>query len=117
MDGKDISVQKYMAFITTVEYGSFTKAAERLHYSQSGISRMIGDLEKEWKVSLLDRSRSGVSLTSDGQLLLPYARNMVNDYRKLQMQVDELNGLKSGMIRIGTFSSTAEHWLPKIIRI
>jgi len=77
---------------------------------------MIGDLEKEWKVSLLDRDRNGVSLTSDGQLLLPYARDMVNDYRKLQMQVDELRGLKSGMIRIGTFSSAAAHWLPNIIR-
>jgi len=116
MDGKDISIQKYIAFITTVECGSFTKAADRLHYSQSGISRMIGDLEKEWKLSLLERDRSGVSPTSAGQLLLPYARDMVNVYRNLQMQVDELNGLKSGMIRIGTFSSVATHWLPNIIR-
>lgn len=116
MDGKDISIQKYMAFLTTVECGSFTKAAEKLHYSQSGISHMIADLEKEWKVSLLDRDRNGVSLTSDGQLLIPYARDVVNDYRKLQMQVDELSGLKVGMIRIGTFSSVATHWLPNIIR-
>lgn len=116
MDGKDISIQKYIAFLTTVECGSFTRASEKLHYSQSGISRMIGDLEKEWKVSLLDRDRNGVTLTSDGQLLLPYARDVANDYRKLQMQVDELAGLKSGIIRIGTFSSVATHWLPNIIR-
>ena len=116
MDGKDNSIQKYMAFLTTVDTGSFTKAAEKLHYSQSGISRMIGDLETEWHVVLLSRDRNGVSLTSDGALLLPYARSVVNDYRKLQMQVDELSGLKSGMIRIGTFSSVATHWLPKIIK-
>lgn len=116
MDGKDISIQKYMAFITTVECGSFTKAAEKLHYSQSGISRMIGDLENEWKVSLLDRDRNGTTLTSDGQLLFSYARDVVDDYRRLQMQVDELTGLKSGIIRIGTFSSVATHWLPNIIR-
>ena len=42
----DMNIQKYMAFVKTVEYGSFTKAAERLNYSQSGISRMINDLEK-----------------------------------------------------------------------
>ena len=50
----DMNIQKYMAFVKTVEYGSFTKAAEILNYSQSGISRMINDLEKEWKVVLLE---------------------------------------------------------------
>ena len=112
----DMNLQKYMAFIKTVEYGSFTKAAEALNYSQSGISRMINDLEKEWKVSLLERGRAGVRLTSDGLKLLPYARNVCNDYQKLQIQVDELNGLQSGLIRIGTFSSVATHWLPNIIK-
>jgi len=112
----DMNIQKYMAFIKTVEYGSFTKAAEALCYSQSGISRMINDLEKEWKVSLLERGRSGVRLTSDGLKLLPYAKNVCNEFIKLQMQVDELNGLQSGLIRIGTFSSVATHWLPNIIK-
>lgn len=100
----------------TVEYGSFTKAAEILNYSQSGISRMIGDLEKDWKVVLLERGKDGVKLTSDGLTLLPYARSLVAEYEKLQMQVDELNGLQSGLIRIDTFSSVATHWLPNIIK-
>lgn len=112
----DAGIIKYMAFIKTAECGSFTKAAELLNYSQSGISRMIGDLETEWKVSLLERNRSGVKLTSDGMRLLPYAQNICEEYRNLQMQVDDLNGLKSGLIRIGAFSSVATHWLPKIIK-
>ncbi len=112
----DMNIQKYLAFVKTVEYGSFTKAAERLHYSQSGISRMINDLEKEWKISLLERSRSGVRLTSDGLALLPYAKSVCAEYEKLQAQVDEINGLQSGIIRIGTFSSVATHLLPNIIK-
>lgn len=112
----DTNIQKYMAFIKTVEYGSFTEAAGALHYSQSGISRMIRDLEQEWSVSLLERGRSGVRLTSDGLRLLPYAQHVCAAYQNLQMQVDELNGLQTGLIRIGTFSSVATHWLPKIIR-
>ncbi|MCM1159436.1 MAG: LysR family transcriptional regulator [Clostridium sp.] len=112
----DMNIQKYIAFVKTVELGSFTKAAEILNYSQSGISRMIHDLEKEWKVSLLERRRTGVKLTSDGLRLLPYARNVCFDFYKLQMQIDELNGLQSGLIRIGTFSSVATHWLPNIIK-
>ena len=112
----DTNIQKYMSFVATVEYGSFSKAAEILNYSQSGISRMIADLEKEWKVTLLERDRGGVRLTSDGTKLLPYAKNLIAEYEKLQMQVDELNGLQSGLIRIGTFSSVATHWLPNIIK-
>lgn len=112
----DMNILKYMAFIKTVEYGSFTKAGELLNYSQSGISRMIHDLEKEWKITLLERNRSGVKLTSDGSRLLPYAKSLCEEYQKLQMQVDDLHGVQSGIIRIGTFSSVATHWLPNIIK-
>jgi len=112
----DMNIQKYMAFVKTVEYGSFTKAAEILNYSQSGISRMINDLEKEWNIVLLERGKFGVKLTSDGMKLLPHAKNVCMEYEKLQMEVDELNGLQSGLIRIGTFSSVATHWLPNIIK-
>lgn len=111
-----MNIQKYMAFVKTVEYGSFTNAAEILNYSQSGISRMINDLEKEWGVSLLERGRAGVRLTSDGLILLPYAKSLYSEYQKLQAQVNELNGLQSGIIRIGTFSSVATHWLPNIVK-
>lgn len=112
----DMNILKYMAFIKTVEYGSFTKAADILNYSQSGISRMINDLEKEWRVTLLERNRTGVKLTSDGSKLLPYAKSLCDDYQKLQMEVDDLHGVQSGLIRIGTFSSVATHWLPNIIK-
>ncbi len=115
-DCMDMNLQKYLSFVKTVEYGSFTKAAEILNYTQSGISRMIADLEKEWGVTLLERSKNGVKPTSDGVKLLPYAQNLCTDFDKLKMQVDELNGLQSGLIRIGTFSSVATHWLPNIIK-
>ena len=112
----DTGIQKYMAFVAAVEYGSFTKAAQVLSYSQSGISRMIKDLESEWRVALLERNKTGVRLTSDGMKLLPHAKRVGEEYRKLQMEVDDLNGVQSGIIRIGTFSSVATHWLPNIIR-
>ena len=112
----DTNIQKYMAFVKTIEYGSFTKAAEILNYSQSGISRMISDLEKEWNISLLERSKSGVELTSEGLKLLSFIENLCREYEKLEVQVDALKGLESGLIRIGTFSSIATHWLPNIIK-
>ena len=112
----ELNISKYLAFTAAVEYGSFTKAAEMLNYTQSAISRMISDLENEWKISLLERNKSGVRLTSDGLKLYPYAKDICDKYRDLQMQIDELNGLQSGIIRIGTFSSVATHWLPNIIK-
>ena len=111
----NVNIKKYRAFLKTVECGSFTRAAEMLNYSQSGISRMIQDLEKEWNVSLLERGKAGIRLTSDGIKILPYAKRICDDYDKLQIQIDELNGLQTGIIRIGTFSSVATHWLPNII--
>lgn len=112
----EMNLQKYLSFVKTVEYSSFTKAAEILNYSQSGVSRMVSDLEKEWGVALLERGKNGVRLTSDGLKLLPYAQKLCADFEKLKIQVDELNGLQSGLIRIGTFSSVATHWLPNIIK-
>lgn len=112
----DMNLQKCLSFVKTVECGSFTKAAEMFSYSQSSISRMIADLEKEWNITLLERGVGGVKLTSDGTKLLPYAKSVITEYEKLQMEIDELNGLQSGLIRIGTFSSVATHWLPNIIK-
>lgn len=64
---------------------------------------MIANLERDWKVTLLERGKNGIKLTSDGLELLPYAKNIVEDFNKLQMEIDELHGIQSGIIRIGTF--------------
>lgn len=112
----DLNISKYMAFVAAVECGSFTKAAQRLNYTQSAISRMISSLEDEWEIALLERNKAGVKLTSDGLKLFPYAKDVCDKYQNLQNQVDELRGFQSGIIRIGTFSSVATHWLPNIIK-
>lgn len=112
----DSNLQKYRAFAAAVEQGSFTKAAQTLNYTQSGVSRMISDLEKEWGLELLERGKSGVRLTSDGRKLLPLVKNICGEYEKLLTRVNEIKGLKSGLIRIGAFSSAASCWLPNIVR-
>lgn len=109
------NLQKYKAFLKAAEYGSFTKAAEVLNYSQSAGSRMVQDLEAEWNVTLLERKKTGMILTSDGIRLLPHVKSICEAHEKLQIEVDDLNGLQSGILRIGTFSSVATHWLPNII--
>ena len=112
----DNNLQKYLAFVTIAECGSFTKAAQTLDYAQSSVSKMIADLEAEWNLTLLERSRAGVQLTSDGMAMMPYARELLDSYRRVQEQASGLSGVTSGLIRIGTFSSVATHLMPNIIR-
>ena len=110
----DNNILKYRAFVKTVETGSFTKAAESLNYAQSSVSKMIADLEREWDLILLERDRNGVHLTSSGEQILPMARLLIDDYEKLADHVQELHGIQTGTIRIGTFSSVVIHWLPDL---
>ena len=111
-----LDIQKYEAFLKTIELGSITKAAEALCYSQSGISRMIQEVEKELSLSLLERGRGGVRLTAEGTKLLPQMKTLCNAYQSLLQQAGDVKELTAGLIRIGTFSSVATHWLPSIIR-
>ena len=110
----DSNLLKYLAFVETVDKGSFTKAADSLNYAQSSISKMIADLEKEWGISLLQRNKKGVCLTSSGKQLLPYARKILSDFEEMQQKVYAINDIQSGTVRIGTFSSVAINWLPNI---
>lgn len=110
----DNNLLKYLAFVETVDKGSFTKAANSLNYAQSSISKMIADLEKEWGFPLLERNKKGVYLTSSGKQLLPYTRKILSDFEEMQQQVHAINGIQSGTVRIGTFSSVAINWLPNI---
>ena len=110
----DNPLLKYLAFVRTVERGSFTKAAQELNYAQSSVSKMIADLEREWGVSLLERSRAGICLTSEGKEILPYVRALLNDQQQLEDALHRMKGVQTGMVRIGTFASVAIHWLPNI---
>lgn len=105
---------KYLAFVKTVETGSFTRAAQELDYAQSSISKMVSDLETEWGMTLMERSKKGVCLTSAGEQILPFLRKGLQDHQKLEGQICRMNGLETGVVRIGTFASVAINWLPNL---
>ncbi|MBP2651050.1 MAG: transcriptional regulator [Firmicutes bacterium] len=109
-------MNRYDAFITIIETGSFTKAAEKLGYTQSAISQIVHSLEQELATTLLLRSRKGITLTPDGEELLPYIKELRNSYRELIEKQKEMQGLQSGLVRIGTFSSVSCHWLPGLMK-
>lgn len=86
-----------------------------LGYSQSSISRMVAVLEQDWGLTLALRSRAGVTLTPEGKSLLPYIRRLCANLDDIESRVDDLKDNATGVLRIGTISSIATHWLPEII--
>jgi len=106
----------YHSFIKIIESGSFTIAAEELGYTQSAISQMLHSLETELSTTLMIRSRKGIILTPDGEEYLPYIKNIYHAHLELLEKQKEMQGLQSGIIRIGTFSSVSCNWLPGLIK-
>lgn len=109
-------MNRYIALQKIIELGSFTKAAEALGYTQSSISQMIASLESELSMKLLTRSRTGIKLTIEGEELYPFIERSIIEYRNVQEKADEINGLETGIIRVGTISSITCHWMPKLIK-
>ncbi len=109
-------MNRYLALQKIIETGSFTKAAEALGYTQSSISQMIASLESELAIKLLTRSRTGVRLTIEGAELYPFIERSINQYCAMQAKANEIKGLETGIIRVGTISSITCHWMPQLIK-
>lgn len=88
-------------FLTVANLGSLSAAADRLGYTTSGISRSIAALEEETGFSLFTRSKKGMKLTKDAELLLPVMRELVHQDNLFKETVDRVKGLESGTVTIG----------------
>ena len=105
----------YTVFKTVADIGSFHKAADILGLTPSAISHAISSMESELGFPVLTRSKSGITLTNYGEHLLPYVNAVLNSDESLQQVVAEMNGLKTGIEKIGVFSSVCTNWLPDIL--
>lgn len=106
---------KFEALLKSVEMGSLTRAAEELGYTQAGLTHMMSRLEKELGITLLIRSKSGVSLTSAGEELLPYMKQFTEAGSALDNAIENIKLNNDKILRIASYSSITNHWLPLII--
>lgn len=111
-----MSLQKYAALLKTVELGSISLAAEHMGYTQPAVSRMIADLEKEWNVDLLRRSRAGLEASSICLQLLPTLRAIQADCEALNFTIAEFHGAHKGLVRVGVFTSVVDMWIPILLK-
>ncbi|MFI6097060.1 LysR family transcriptional regulator [Lentzea sp. NPDC051213] len=102
-------------FVAVAEEASFTRAAERVHVAQPGVSAQIRRLERELGHDLLDRSGRTVTLTDVGAAVLPLARAALASVESARRTVEELAGLVRGVVRVGMVVSCGIMDLPELL--
>src|ERR1700736_3954429 len=108
-----IDVDQLRTFIAIAETGSFTKAAEFVHKTQSAVSMQMKRLEERLERPIFARDGRASKLTEDGERLLDYARRIV------KLNVEALAAFSdmalSGRVRLGVPDDYADRYLPEIM--
>lgn len=109
-----MTVESLRVYVTVVEQQSFSRAAEILHLSQPGVSLQIRNLEKEFDVKLMNRSPKWIKLTEAGELLYKRAKEMLNLYESVKLDLARLHDTVSGSLQIGASFTIGEYVLPRL---
>jgi DNA-binding transcriptional LysR family regulator len=106
-------LEKYVALS---EEKNFRRAAARLGVSQPALTRHIKALEREFDAVLIERHRSGVRLTGTGQVLLERAREIIEGFNKLKIDLKESSSGRNGCIVVGFSTSLSSCVLSTVLR-
>lgn len=111
----EINFHRLFIFHTVARLGSFTRAASELSISQPAVSIQVKELERSLDTTLLIRMRSGVSLTDTGETVFDYTRRIFTLADEMTNAIQDLTGLESGRLTIGSSSTPGEYILPLAI--
>lgn len=107
---------RQLEYITAVaRFGSFRQAAEELHISQPALSETVSNLEKEFGVSIIDRHRSGATLSEEGRELLPHMLDVIEAVDRLHRAAGDQHK-SSRIVRLGTVGAATAPLLTLTIR-
>ncbi len=106
---------KLKTFHAAAETGSLTAAAEKLHISQSAVSRQIAALEDRLNTPLFHRHARGLTLTEQGHILNQTARDMAHKIALAQSRVLDSRGKPQGILRVSTPISLGSNWLMSVL--
>jgi DNA-binding transcriptional LysR family regulator len=110
-----VNLKALHGFILVSEAGSFRKAGDMLHRSQSALSMQIKQLEDQLCVSLFHRTTRRVELTAEGEQLLNYARRAISELDFGLQQIRGMADIQIGRISIGCVPSVAASVLPHVL--
>jgi DNA-binding transcriptional LysR family regulator len=111
-----MDTQLFEAFLAVAESGSFSTAAERIHLTQSAVSKRIALLETQLDCRLFDRIARSITLTEAGEALLPRARLILQDIQNARQAIDDLSGTVSGNLRLAISHHIGLHRLPPVLK-
>lgn len=114
-DNGPVELRQLDYFLAVADTLSFTRAAQRLHVVQSGVSATIKALERELGAPLFDRGPAGVALTPAGRELAPHARATVDAARAAKDAVAATRGAIRGTVTLGTLTSINVIDLPTLL--
>ena len=110
----NISIRQLSAFISVADNGSFTRASEQIHLTQSAVSGLIKELESSLGIVLFDRTTRQLSLSVVGHHLLPQARRILNEMQLFENEASSLTSLAQGQVRLAV-SQFAASSMPAVI--
>ena len=110
----NISIRQLSAFISVADNGSFTRASEQMHLTQSAVSGLIKELESSLGIVLFDRTTRQLSLSVVGHHLLPQARRILNEMQLFENEASSLTSLAQGQVRLAV-SQFAASSMPAVI--
>ncbi len=99
-------------FCDLVDSESFTEAAERNGVTQSAVSQQMRTLEERYGVTLVERGRKNFSVTSEGEVFLSAARDILDRFNGIESQLGEMRDSVAGPLRVATVYSIGFHELP-----
>jgi DNA-binding transcriptional LysR family regulator len=111
-----MDIRQLEMFLAVAEENGFTRAGERLHVSQSAISRQIGLLEKELGGPLFNRDGRRVSLTQPGEIVARAAYNVFREMQQVVEQLSDVHELRRGRIRLAGGMSVCMYILPRLLK-
>ncbi len=110
----NITIRQLNAFINVAENGSFTRASEQMHLTQSAVSGLIKELESNLGIVLFDRTTRQLSLSTVGRHLLPQAQRVLNEIHLFENEASSLTGLAQGHVRLAV-SQFAASSMPAVV--
>ncbi|KAA0914238.1 LysR family transcriptional regulator [Psychrobacter sp. ANT_WB68] len=110
----NISIRQLTAFVSVADNGSFTRASEQMHLTQSAVSGLIKELESSLGIVLFDRTTRQLSLSVVGHHLLPQARRILNEMQLFENEASSLTSLAQGQVRLAV-SQFAASSMPAVI--
>lgn len=110
-----MDVSELKVFIAAAEELNFSRAAHRLHISQSAVSQNIQAMERAYGVELFLRHGRSVQLSEVGQSLLPKARDVLTAMRLLEDLLANIQGEVGGELTIGCSTTSGKYLLPSLL--